>query len=98
MSVLAILPLLGCSEDRDLPHGSLPPKTFFSAKTMDTRFYVADHFLTSIEMQISGEPFAQLLDRNLAGFDRFSRTTDQYIDPDTGHTGNDPLGYSTSVE
>ena len=43
-----------------------------------------NHFLASIEMQISGEPFAQLLGRNLAGYDRFSATTDLYIDPATG--------------
>jgi hypothetical protein len=65
---------------------------------MDTRFVVADHFLASIEMQISGEPWAQLLGRNLTGFDRFSRVTDQYTDPSTGVTITDPLGYATAVE
>ena len=33
-------------------------------------------------MQISGEPFAQLLGRDLAGYDRFNRTPDLYFDPD----------------
>ncbi|MGZ3439213.1 MAG: hypothetical protein ACXVDD_06845, partial [Polyangia bacterium] len=36
--------------------------------------------------------------RNLAGFDRFNRTTDLYIDPGTGRASVDTLGYSTSVE
>ena len=36
-----------------------------------------------MEMQISGEPFAQLLGRNLTGYNRFSTTPDLYTDP--GH-------------
>ncbi|MGZ7087526.1 MAG: hypothetical protein ACXVIH_14455, partial [Ilumatobacteraceae bacterium] len=67
-----------------LPLSTQPPATYFTAERTDSSFVTADHFLASIEMQISGEPFAQLLGRNLAGFDRFNRTTDLYIDPGTG--------------
>jgi len=49
-------------------------------------------------MQISGEPFAQLLGRNLAGYDRFNKTTDLYIDPATGQSIVDPLSYSMAIE
>ncbi|MGO9834941.1 MAG: hypothetical protein ACLP1X_12045 [Polyangiaceae bacterium] len=36
----------------------------------DTTFVTRDHFIASVEMQISGEPFAQAMGRNLAGFSR----------------------------
>jgi hypothetical protein len=70
----------------------------FHAHRSDTRFHTADHFLASMEMQISGEPFAQLLGRNLAGYDRYNTTPDLYFDPVTGKTVVDPLSYSLAVE
>jgi hypothetical protein len=81
-----------------LPQGTPPPDTFFTATVSDTRFRVADHFLASIEMQISGEPFAQLLGRNLTGYDRFNKTPDLYLDPATGIQTVDPLSYSMAIE
>src|SRR5689334_21535473 len=69
--------------------GSLP--TGLTAKTTSTRFLTADHMLASIEMLISGEPFAELLGRDLGGYDRFSDKTDIYLDPDTGEETRDPL-------
>jgi hypothetical protein len=72
--------------------------TGLTAKITSTRFLTADHMLASIEMQLSGEPFAELLGRDLGGFDRFSAQTDNYTDPDTGVTGSDPLGFSLGVE
>jgi hypothetical protein len=88
---------LSC-HDKQLPPTQPVPTTYFGAQTMDTTFVVADHFLASIEMQISGEPFAQLLGRNLTGFNRFSKTTDQYTDPATGATITDVLGYASAIE
>ncbi len=70
----------------------------FTATLTDRRFYVADHFRASMEMQISGEPFAQLLGRNLAGYNRYSTTPDLYTDPVTGITTLDPLSYSMAIE
>ena len=81
-----------------LPNSNPPPSTYFTAERTDTTFVTADHFLASIEMQISGEPFAQLLGRNLAGYDRFNRTPNLYFDPATGRPTNDPLGYSLAIE
>ncbi len=74
------------------------PTTFFTAELTDSTFDTANHFLASIEMQISGEPFSQLLGYNLAGFDRFNTQTDLYFDPVTGRPSIDPLAYSTAVE
>ncbi|HWE29359.1 MAG TPA: hypothetical protein VHB97_15225, partial [Polyangia bacterium] len=70
----------------------------FSATITDRRFYVAEHFRASMEMQISGEPFAQLLGRNLAGYNRYSTTPDLYTDPVSGVTTLDPLSYSMAIE
>jgi hypothetical protein len=74
------------------------PVRYFDAKTTSTRFVMAEHMRASIEMQISGEPFAELLDRDLAGYDRFARLTDQYIRPDDGEVVTDTLGYAMAVE
>src|SRR5689334_6593121 len=52
--------------------GGTPLPTGLTAKVTSTRFLTADHMLASIEMQISGEPFAELLGRDLGGYDRFS--------------------------
>jgi hypothetical protein len=78
--------------------GAAPLPTGLSAKITKTRFLTADAMLASIEMQISGEPFAELLGRDLGGYDRLSATTDNYTDPSTGMPGRDPLGFSLAVE
>jgi hypothetical protein len=69
-----------------------------TATVVDTRFHVAEHFRASIEMQLSGEPFAQLLGYNLTGFDRTLAQTDQYTDPTTMVQRTDPLAYALAVE
>ena len=81
-----------------LPKGKPTPTTYFTSKTTDNHFYVANHFLASMEMQISGEPFAQLLGRNLAGYNRYSTIPDLYFDPKTGIVSVDPLSYSMAIE
>ena len=99
--VLSLGMSLSCKNDAaqpPLPQGTPTPNTYFTAQTTDKTFYVADHFFASIEMQISGEPFAQLLGRNLAGYDRFNSTPDLYLDPTTGQSTVDPLSYSMAVE
>jgi hypothetical protein len=100
--VVAALLLLSCKDNGTtmvpLPQGTPTPDTYFTSTVTDKTFYVADHFLASIEMQISGEPFAQLLGRNLAGYDRFSTTPDLYIDPATSQSIVDPLSYSMAIE
>ncbi len=37
---------------------------------VDTTFVTRDHFIASVEMQIAGEPFAEAMGRQLAGFSR----------------------------
>jgi hypothetical protein len=62
------------------------------------RIYTADTMRAAIEMQLSGEPFAQLLGFDLAGFVRTLTTPDQYFDPGTGQVRTEPLAYSLAVE
>jgi hypothetical protein len=93
--------LVASCGDEPVTQTNPPPKplsTKLSAKTSSTRFHTADQMLASIEMQISGEPFAELLGRDIAGYDRFSDKTDNYIDPETGMPGSDPLGFSLAIE
>lgn len=78
--------------------GQLMLPTGLSATVTSTRFLTADVMLAAIEMQVSGEPFAELLGRDIGGYDRFSDQTDNYLDPDTGVVGSDPLGFSLAVE
>ena len=74
-SFIAFVAAISCGGGSAKLPASVPtPSTYFTAERTDTTFVTADHFLASIEMQISGEPFAQLLGRNLAGYDRFNRT------------------------
>lgn len=72
--------------------------TGLTATVASTRFLTADVMLASIEMQVSGEPFAELIGRDIGGYDRFSAQTDNYIDPETGELGSDPLGFSLGIE
>ena len=72
--------------------------TGLTGKVNSRRFLTADHMLASIEMQISGEPFAELLGRDIGGYDRFSSTPDVYIDPGTGMSIPDQLGFATAIE
>src|SRR5580704_6870755 len=48
-----------------------PPQTFqLTVTAVDTTFVTRDHFIASVEMQISGEPFAQAMGRDLSRYSR----------------------------
>ena len=50
---------------------SIVPQTLrLDVSAVDTTFVTRDHFIASVEMQISGEPFAEAMGRQLAGFSR----------------------------
>jgi hypothetical protein len=99
-SALAPAPPGGSAEDGGAEGGGGAPAlpTGLTATVKSRRFFTADHLLASIEMQISGEPFAELLGRDLAGYDRFSSTPDVYTDPATSQPAPDQLGFTTAVE
>src|ERR1700685_2399547 len=77
---------------------------------VDTTFVTRDHFIASVEMQISGEPFAQAMGRDLSGYSRDFVcqlpvcSPDNYYDPALNggvaggaHPTTDIAGYSTAV-
>jgi hypothetical protein len=48
-----------------------PPQTLqLTVTAVDPTFVTREHFIASVEMQLSGEPFAQAMGRNLAGYSR----------------------------
>ena len=70
-----------------------------SAGGVDTTFVTRDHFMAAVEMQISGEPFAQAMGRVLSGYSRDYLPPNLYFDPTLGGAGQVDLpGFSTAVE
>jgi hypothetical protein len=71
-----------------------------AASDVDTTFDVRDHFMAAVEMQLSGEPFAQTMGRNLAYYSRDHLPTNLYFDPTIPGNGGrvDLVGFSTGVE
>ncbi len=71
-----------------------------TASVGSTRFDARDDFLAGAEMQISGEPFAESMGRDLGGYSRDHVPTDIYFDRSPGAAGPwiDLAGYSTAVE
>lgn len=62
----------------------------------DVRFDTEVEMRAGIEMQTSGEPFAEFIGRTLAGYDRNARDPDEYADD--GGIRRDPTGYAAAVE
>ncbi len=77
--------------------GPLPSVTITSTVN-STRFVVREHMLAAGEMQISGEPLAQSMGRDLGGYSRDLIPTDIYNDPNLGLFWIDVPGFSTGVE
>jgi hypothetical protein len=78
---------------------------------VDTKFITRDHFIASVEMQISGEPLAEAMGRQLKGYSRDFVCQDPvcsastYFDPALNagvaggpHGRTDLTGFSTAVE
>lgn len=79
--------------------------------SVDTRFVTREHFVAAVEMQISGEPLAEAMGRQLKGFSRDFAcqepvcSPDSYFDPALNHgVAGGPIGridlagFSTAVE
>ena len=71
-----------------------------TATVGSTRFVTREHFLASAEMQISGEPFAEAMSRDLTSYSRDNPTPNLYADktPDAQAPWIDLTGFSTGVE
>jgi hypothetical protein len=93
------------------PSGGAAQTLQLNVSAVDTTFVTRDHFIASVEMQLSGEPFAEAMGRDLGGYSRdfFCQSSlcspDVYHDPalNNGVAGGpvgrtDTAGYSTAVE
>jgi hypothetical protein len=78
--------------------GSPAPIDVAIAGVADPRFVTREHFLASGEMQLSGEPLAEAMGRDLAGYNRNFLPTDLYYDPDGMGGVIDLAGFSTGIE
>jgi hypothetical protein len=87
--------------------GSTAQTFALTVTAVDTTFVTEDHFIAAVEMQLSGEPFAEAMGRDLGGYSRDYACQDAvcqaslYVDPanpDAGAGVVDLAGYSAGVE
>lgn len=93
-----LLLLATCNNDNP---GDKPPVNAERPLTIsyaNTRLDTAGLLWAAIEMQHSGEPLAETMGRDLAGFDRNALLPDVYTDPTTQKESVDLPGYSAAVE
>ncbi len=88
----------------------VPQSYALTVAAVDTTFVTEDHFIASLEMQLSGEPFAEAMGRDLGGYSRDYScpgspcSPSVYQDPaleadDGGPTESiDLAGYSSAIE
>jgi hypothetical protein len=89
----AIPPIDASAGDPDAPSGP----TAITATVHSPQFVTREHVLAAAEMQISGEPLATAMGRDLAGYSRDALPADVYFEPD-GFFWIDLAGFSTGVE
>lgn len=78
------------------PHGGV--RVTVTATVDSTRFITREHMLASGEMQISGEPLAEAMGRDLGSYSRDRLPTDLYFEPNLNASWIDLAGFSTGVE
>jgi hypothetical protein len=110
LAAFGLLALGSCSKGASEPAQASAYALRVSA--VDTRFRTRDHFMASLEMQLSGEPFAEALGRQLSGYARDYScqdkvcSPDMYGDPLAANSGDggapaeriDLAGFSAAVE
>ncbi len=89
---------VAASTEVDAGADAAPGSVAITATLDSAQFVVREHMLAAGEMQISGEPLAQAMGRNLAGYSRDLIPTDVYTDPTTDFAWIDLPGFSTGVE
>jgi len=80
------------------PAPAPPPIITVSAR--DDRFVVREHMLAAVEMQLSGEPFATAMGRQLTHYSRDWLPPDIYFDDSASSDGPvvDLAGFSSAIE
>jgi len=86
-----------CSSARPSPQAPAPVITVASR---DNRFVVREHMLAAVEMQLSGEPFATAMGRDLTRYSRDWLPPDIYFDVSASSDGPvvDLPGFSSAIE
>lgn len=110
LAVCVLSALSSCSKDGKAAATTLPDAYALSISAVDTRFDTRDHFIASVEMQLSGEPFATAMGRDVSLYNRdyvcqkSVCSADSYSDPtltsDAGAPAEtiDLAGFSTAIE
>jgi hypothetical protein len=75
-----------------------PVSVTVTATVNSTRFVTREHMLAAGEMQISGEPLAEAMGRDLAAYSRDLIPPDIYFATDMSEIWIDLAGFSTAVE
>ncbi len=88
----------GADAPADASIDAPPPKASITATVSSTRFVTREHMLAAGEMQISGEPLAEAMGRDLAAYSRDLLPPDVYDAPDMSEIFIDLAGFSTAVE
>jgi hypothetical protein len=105
-TLAALLGLVACTPPKTTPDSGTPDAgqpfkpVVITATVSSTRFVTREHFLAGGEMQISGEPFAEAMTRDLSNYSRDHLPTDIYFDTSAVSEGPwiDLAGFSTGVE
>ena len=82
------------------PDAGVPEDVEITATASDTRFVSREHFIAAGEMQLSGEPLAEAMQRTLKNYSRDHIPVDLYFDTSvlSGGPWIDLTGYSTAIE
>jgi hypothetical protein len=97
MRVALILCVAACAEPADISLGDQPPLAITATRN-STRFVTREHMLAAGEMQISGEPLATAMQRDLGAYSRDLLPPNLYDDPQLAAYWIDLPGFSTAVE
>ena len=84
--------------DAGAPPDAAPRAATITATVNSTRFVTREHMLAAGEMQISGEPLAQAMMRDLSAYSRNMLPPDIYEAVDLSEIFIDLPGFSTAVE
>ena len=77
---------------------AIPPRVTITMTVNDTRFVVREHMIAAGEMQISGEPLAEAMGRDLGAYSREFVPPDVYQDTVLGRLWVDLPGFSSGIE
>ncbi len=93
----ALFSLAGCNSAPPPPSSVQTLRV--DGKSVTTTFNTRDHMLAAVEMQLSGEPLAEAMGRDLKGYSRDHLPSNLYFDPALNGTARiDLSGFSTAVE